>query len=129
MRPPISQTIVFTYTDDLDRASRFCRDVLALEFVVDQGACHIFRLTDESYLGVCHLPDRPQGKAGVTISLVSDDVDGWHAFLAAKGVHFVREPETSSDFGVYSALFLSPDGYRIEIQRFIDPAWHRQRLA
>jgi catechol 2,3-dioxygenase-like lactoylglutathione lyase family enzyme len=129
MRPPISQTIVFTYTDDLDRASRFCRDVLALEFVVDQGACHIFRLTDESYLGVCHLPDRPQAKAGVTISLVSDDVDGWHAFLAAKGVRFVREPETSRAFGVYSTLFISPDGYRIEIQRFMDPAWHQRRLA
>ena len=128
MQPPISQSIVFTYTDDLERASRFFRDVMELDFVVDQGACHIFRLTAESYLGVCRLPDRPQGKVGVTISLVSDDVDGWHAFLAAKGVDFVRQPAASPAFGVYSTLFLSPDGYRIEIQRFDNPDWHRGRL-
>ncbi len=48
MRPPVSQSIVFTYTDDLERASRFFAEVLALDFVVDQGACHIFRLTPES---------------------------------------------------------------------------------
>jgi catechol 2,3-dioxygenase-like lactoylglutathione lyase family enzyme len=128
MRPPISQSIVFTYTDDLERASRFFREVMALDFVVDQGACHIFRLTAESYLGVCRLPDRPRAKVGVTISLVSDDVEGWHDFLVAKGVGFVRQPAASDDFGVTSALFLSPDGYRIEIQRFHDPEWQQRRI-
>lgn len=129
MRPPISQSIVFTYTDDLERASRFFAEVLALDFVVDQGACHIFRLTPESYIGVCRLPDRPRAAVGVTISIVSDDVDGWHDFLVAKGVQFVRQPAASAEFGVYSTLFLSPDGYRIEIQRFDDPDWHTRRLA
>ena len=128
MRPPISQSIVLTYTDDLEQASRFFREVMELDFVVDQGACHIFRLTAESYLGVCRLPDRPQAKVGVTISIVSDDVDGWHDFLIAKGVSFVRQPAASSDFGVYSALFLSPDGYRIEIQRFDDTDWHDRHI-
>jgi len=123
MRPPISHSIVFTYTDDLERASRFFGEVMQLDFVVDQGACHIFRLTNESYLGVCRLPDRPQGKVGVTISLVSDDVEGWHDFLAAKGITLMRTPAHSPEFGVTSTLFLTPDGYRIEIQRFDDPAW------
>jgi catechol 2,3-dioxygenase-like lactoylglutathione lyase family enzyme len=127
MRPPISQSIVFTYTDDLERASRFFREIMALDFVVDQGACHIFRLTAESYLGVCRLPDRPQGKVGVTISLVSDDVEGWHDFLTQQGVSCVQPPRASPEFGVTSTLFLSPDGYRIEIQRFDDPDWHRSR--
>ena len=129
MRPAISQSIVFTYTDDLERASRFFREVMALDFVVDQGACRVFRLTAESYLGVCRLPDRPQDKVGVTISLVSDDVDGWHAFLVAKGVECVRAPAASIEFGVYSTLFLSPDGYRIEIQRFDDAHWTARRIG
>jgi predicted enzyme related to lactoylglutathione lyase len=129
MPAPISQSIVFTYTDDLPRAARFFREVMELDFVVDQGSCHIFRLTAESYLGVCHLPDRPQGKVGVTISLVSDDVDGWHAFLVAKGVDCVRPPAASAAFGVYSTLFLSPDGYRIEIQRFDDAHWTERRIG
>ena len=127
MRPPISQSIVFTYTDDLQRASRFFGEVMELDFVVDQGACHIFRLTPESYLGVCQLADRPTGKAGLTITIVSDDVEAWHDFLTQKGVVYVQSPRASPEFGVFSSLFLSPDGYRIEIQRFDDCDWHRRR--
>lgn len=122
--PPISHSVVFTYTDDLPRASDFFRSVMELDFVVDQGACHIFRLSPTSYLGVCNLPDRPRGP-GVTITIVSPDVDGWHAFLTGKGVAYVSGPSHSAEFGVYSSLFLSPDGYRIEIQSFDDPAWEK----
>jgi len=124
MRPPISQSIVFTYTDDLHRASTFFAEVMELDLVVDQGACHIFRLTPESYLGVCHLPDRPRAKTGVTITIVTDNVEAWHSFLTAKGVTYVQPPKASPEFGVFSSLFHSPDGYRIEIQRFDDPQWH-----
>ena len=35
--PPIDQTLVFTYTNDLDAASAFFKDVMEFEFVVDQG--------------------------------------------------------------------------------------------
>ena len=34
-RPPISDSIVFTYTDDLAAASRFFRETMELEFIVD----------------------------------------------------------------------------------------------
>lgn len=124
MHPPISQSIVFTYTDDLERAARFFGEVMELERVVDQGACLIYRLSAQAYLGVCDLPGRPREPAGVTITIVSDDVDGWYEFLQARGVEFARSPAHSARFGVTSALFVSPHGYRIEIQRFDDPAWH-----
>tara|TARA_R110002020_G_scaffold116694_4_gene267353 strand:+ start:7943 stop:8338 length:396 start_codon:yes stop_codon:yes gene_type:complete len=125
-RPPISQSIVFTYTDDLERGSRFLREVMELDFVVDQGACHIYRLTPLSYIGICDLPDRPRGTDGVTLTIVSPDVDGWRAFLEAKGVEYVSGPKHSARFGVYSSLFLSPDGYRVEIQSFDDPDWDKK---
>lgn len=127
-RPAITHSVVFTYTNDLETASRFFREVMELDFVVDQGPCHIFRLTEQSYLGVCTLPDRPDNPAGVTITIVSDDVDGWHEFLTARGVTYVRDPAHSDRFNVYSSLFMSPHGYRIEIQRFSDPDWHRKSL-
>ena len=126
--PPISQTVVFTYTDDLEGSSRFFREVLELDFVVDQGACHIFRLTEQSFVGVCDLPDRPQSKAGVTLTIVSEAVDDWHTFLTAKGIEYVKRPSQSDEFGVYSSLFISPDGYRIEIQSFNDPLWHNKTI-
>lgn len=124
MHPPINQNVIFTYTDNLDEASAFFREVMELEFVVDQGACHIFRLTEQCFIGVCNLPDRPSAKAGVTITIVSDAVETWHRFLTGKGVEFVRQPSHSGQFGVYSTLFISPHGYRIEIQSFDDPQWH-----
>lgn len=127
-RPRIDRSIVFTYTNDLAGASRFFREVLELDFVVDQGPCHIFRLTDESFIGVCDLPDRPMDQAGVTITIVSDDVEGWHEFLTARGVEYAHEPGHSDRFNVFSSLFISPHGYRIEIQRFDDPDWHRRSL-
>lgn len=129
MRPPIDQSIVFTYTDDLEAGSRFFREIMELEFVVDQGPCHIFRLTETSFLGVCNLPDRPTNKAGVTITIVSGDVDGWHDFLTAKGVEYVKEPSRSERFSIYSSLFVSPHGYRIEIQNFDDAGWHGRRIG
>ena len=128
MLPSISQSIVFTYTDDLARASRFFAEVMELDFVVDQGACHIFRLTAASYLGVCQIADRPKARVGVTITIVSDDVEAWHDFLTKKGVTYVQPPKASPEFGVFSSLFLSPDGYRIEIQRFDNPDWHKGRI-
>lgn len=127
-RPRIDRSIVFTYTNDLAGASRFFREVLELDFVVDQGPCHIYRLTDESFIGVCDLPDRPTDQAGVTITIVSDDVEGWREFLTARGVEYVHEPGHSDRFQVFSSLFISPHGYRIEIQRFDDPDWHKRSL-
>ncbi|MEH6631297.1 MAG: hypothetical protein V7776_10740 [Halopseudomonas aestusnigri] len=129
LRPEINQSIVFTYCDDLDIASNFFRDTMELEFVVDQGACHIYRLTELSYLGVCCLPDRPRSQVGVMITIVSNDVDGWHKFLTSKGVEYIKEPSHSEKFSVYSSLFMSPHGYRIEIQNFDDTNWHKRTIS
>ena len=123
MRPTINQTVIFTYTDDLTAASEFFRETMELDFVVDQGHCHIFRLNEKSFLGVCDLPGRPTENAAVTITIVSDDVEGWHRFLTSKGVKYVKEPSHSQKFNVYSSLFISPHGYRIEIQKFDDSRW------
>jgi catechol 2,3-dioxygenase-like lactoylglutathione lyase family enzyme len=121
--PPITDSIVFTYTDDLAGSSRFLGETLGLALIVDQGPCHIYRLTPTSFLGVCNLPDRPRATAGVTITLVTSDVDGWHRYLTAKGLVYETPPRRSTRFKVYSSLFKDPNGYRIEIQSFDDPGW------
>lgn len=124
MRPSIDQTIVFTYADDLQAASTFFREVMELELVVDQGRCHIFRLNAESFLGVCDLPHKADEKSAVMITIVSDDVDGWHDFLTAKGVEYVKGPIHRPEFGIYTSVFISPHGYQIEIQKFDKSQWH-----
>lgn len=128
-RPPITDSIVFTYTDDLTASSRFFAGTLELELVVDQGACHIFRLSPTSYIGVCAIPGRPRTTAGVTITIVTPDVDAWHRFLTAKGLVYDTPPRNSARFNVYSSLFIDPNGYRIEIQNFNDPDWRKGAAA
>lgn len=122
---PVNQQVTFLYTEDLDGSSVFYRDVMGLEFVLDQGSCHIYRLSPSSFIGVCTLADRPTSPVGVTISLVVDDVDGFHQALVDKGITFERAPAYSERFNVYSCLFLDPNGYRIEIQQFRDKTWPR----
>ena len=128
MRPKIDQSIVFTYTDDLPAASRFFRETMELDLVVDEGTCHIFRLNEASFLGVCDLPHNADEKSAVMITIVTDDVDAWHDFLTAKGVDYVKPPAPRPEFGIYSSLFVSPHGYQIEIQKFDDSQWHRNKL-
>lgn len=126
--PPINQSLLFTYTNDLDKASAFFSDTLGFDQVYRHEACNIFRVTESSFIGVCDLPDRPTEKAAVMISFVTDDVDGWHDFLVGKGIEFVKEPGNSDQFGVYSSLFVSPHGYNIEILSFDDTEWHTRTL-
>jgi len=120
----ITGQVTFLYCDDLDATSAFYRDILGLELVVDQGCCHIYRLSPSGYVGICDIAERSRGTVGLTVTLVTDDVDGWYRSLTSKGVVFEREPAFSERFQVYSCLFHDPNGYRIEIQSFHDPDWH-----
>ncbi len=120
MTPPFAQFITFLPTRSLDAATRFYRDLLGLPLARDQGACRIFRVSPNGYLGFCtHLQSpAPQG---VILTLVHADVDGWHARLAAAGVHITRAPAHNPTYAIYHFFFEDPDGYMLEIQRFDEP--------
>lgn len=119
---PFTEQITFLSVEDLARSAAFYGDVLALALVVDQGDCRIFRVTDAAYLGVCTRPGRTKTE-GVIVTLVTDDVDGWHNNLVAAGVECVRPPANHPKYDIYQAFYHDPDGHLIEIQRFADPDW------
>lgn len=116
------QQVVFLPTSDLERADRFYRELLGLPLVLDQGVCRIYRTGPQGFLGVCgHLAVGPA--AGVIVTLVTDDVDGWYQRLVEAGVDFDRPPSRNDRFGIYHVFLNDPDGNVLEIQRFEDPAW------
>ena len=43
--------------------------------------------------------------------------------LLAAEVPCVRTPAVNEKYQLYQAFYRDPDGYMIEIQRFLDPAW------
>ncbi|MBA3531099.1 MAG: VOC family protein [Ardenticatenales bacterium] len=53
------------------------------------------------------------------LTLISDDVDGWYDRLRGSGAIVVRAPERNEEFGIYHFFARDPNGYRIEIQRFL----------
>jgi catechol 2,3-dioxygenase-like lactoylglutathione lyase family enzyme len=121
--PPIDQQVTFIYTRDLKTSVRFYAETLGLELVLDQGACRIFRVAGEAFLGVCTNPARAVVPEGFTLTFVTPEVDAWHDRLAAKGVAIEGPPRETPAFRIYNFFARDPDGYRIEFQRFLDPAW------
>ncbi|HEY8614442.1 MAG TPA: VOC family protein [Roseomonas sp.] len=120
------RTITFLYTDDLPRLSRFYEGVLGLECVVDQVSCRILRASATALIGLCDIPGRPRGTAGVLVSFAVPDVDATFAALSARGVVFEGPAADGMGGTVRSAFFRDPEGYRLEIQSFLRdgvPGW------
>ncbi len=122
--PPFDQQVTFVSVADLDRSTSFYRDALGLRLVLDQSDCRIFEVTPTAFVAACVRVDTVSPD-GIIVTLVTDDVDGWHDRLLAAGVPCERPPNHNEKYHLYQAFYRDPDGYLIEIQRFLDPAWPR----
>lgn len=122
--PAIAQQVTWVYTEDLPGTARFYNETIGLELVLDQGGCRIFKTSATSFLGVCKVRlGRHVEPKGVVITLVTPDVDGWHAALKAKGVTILEPPAYHPSFDVYCFFAADPNGYKLEFQTFRNPSW------
>jgi catechol 2,3-dioxygenase-like lactoylglutathione lyase family enzyme len=130
--PPLAQSVTFLYAEDVAASRRFYAEVLGLPLELEQagGACAIFAAApgDRAFLGVCRARgprqvQDPRTPGGVVFTLVSADVDGWHARLVAAGAEVLGPPALSAEYRVYGFFFRDPAGYLLEVQRFEDPGW------
>ena len=84
----IQANLVFLYYPDLDAAERFYTGLLGLEKVLDYGFARICRISQSTYIGLVdetkgmHDPGEPKT---VTLSFVTDEIDGWYDYLAEQG--------------------------------------------
>ncbi len=122
-RPPVEQQITFLYTRDLAKTAHFYETVMGLPLVLDQGGCRIYHVIGEAYLGFCERESAPEVPQGILFTLVTPDVDAWYDYLAAQGVPFEKKPALNETYGIYHCFARDPNGYLIEIQRFLDPTW------
>jgi len=110
--------ITFVYVEDLQRSAAFYGGVLGFEVVRDQGACLIYRVTGDAFIGVCN--HRPPDPGGVILTLVTDEVDAWAQRFVAEGM-IVEGPHANDRFELYHCFVHDPDGHLVEIQRFDQP--------
>lgn len=124
--PPISSQITFLYTRDLDKTARFYEETVGLPLKLDQGSCRIYQTSPNGYLGFCRRDDAPVGSAlssakVVILTFVTPKVDEWYEHLSQQGVIFEKPPAVNPDYNIYHCFLRDPNGYLIEIQRFLHP--------
>ncbi len=119
---PFDAAITFCYVRNLPEVAHFYEEVLNLPLVVDQGGCRIYQVAGGGYLGFCQRDPEPRPET-VLLTLVTDDVDGWHERLVAAGTPVDQAPKHSPEYSITHAFYRDPAGYRVEVQRFDDPAW------
>jgi catechol 2,3-dioxygenase-like lactoylglutathione lyase family enzyme len=125
-RPPFDQQVTFLYTGDLPATDQFYRDVIGLPLVLDQGPCRIYRVAGDAFLGFCTRAEITPQPISVIFTLVVGDtatVDRWHRRLAERGVSFEKLPTLNPTYNIYHCFVRDPNGYLLEIQAFLDPAW------
>jgi catechol 2,3-dioxygenase-like lactoylglutathione lyase family enzyme len=126
MHPSIKQQITFLYTRDLAATARFYEEVMGLALKLDQGSCRIYQISSDGFLGFCQRDEAPQGPSdpgagAIILTLVTDEVDAWYERLKEQGVSFEKAPEVNSQYNIYHCFLRDPNGYLIEIQRFLHP--------
>ncbi len=115
-------SITFFYYDDIHAVVPFYEQTLGFELVLDQGLARIYRIAENCYFGIVdgnrgHL--KHQEKSAVLLTIVSQDVEGWHARLKKIGV--TGQSEMLRGRFCEHFFFEDPAGYAIEIQRFHNP--------
>ena len=113
-------SIVFFGTDDLNKTDEFYRGLLGLELYKDQGACLIYKVPGGGMLGFCtHIEVVNKPKAPI-LTLLTDDVDRIYKNMKDASVKIEKEPEENPEFNIYHFFSYDPNGYSVEIQKFLD---------
>ena len=121
--PAIAEQITFLYTTDLIKTAEFYEQVLGLEMVLDQQACRIYKTAPGAFLGFCRRDQVSNDHPDIILTLVTPEVDEWHQVLVRRGVAIEKPPAINPKFNIYHFFFRDPNGYLIEVQKFLDPAW------
>ena len=105
---------------DLARTTRIYQ-ALGLKVVRDQGSCVIFKVAAGGFLGFCQHTEPLPKHSGLILTLVLDDVNGAYRNLTELGVQTEAPPDLNERFGIYHFFARDPDGYRPQLQRFLNP--------
>ena len=126
------QQVTFLYVKDLEKSKHFYEEILGLELVLNQGLARIYRIgSGNAFLGIClssavqQAPPPDRAPLGVIVTFVTDDVDRAYSALRGKGVLFEKTPAINKTYAIYNCFFRDPDGYLLEIQKFLSPDWQR----
>jgi catechol 2,3-dioxygenase-like lactoylglutathione lyase family enzyme len=112
--------IPFYGTNNLVETDRFYGHLLGLQLYKDQGACRIYEVLPGAWIGFCTHMEVAIGEHSPIITLLTEDVDGMHRHLVEQGYQPDSEPKENPKFKIYHFFAKDPNGYLVEIQKFLD---------
>ena len=107
----------------MEGIQRFYEDVMGFDLIADQGWTKIYRIGPTGYFG---LVDETRGmhnfteEKGVTLSLFTDNIDDWFAYLAGRGDIEMRHDEVVDGERYRAFVAYDPEGYYLEWDVFTD---------
>ncbi|MDP2813802.1 MAG: VOC family protein [Erysipelotrichaceae bacterium] len=113
----VASVIHFYGTKDLVKCHDFYVSKLGFSLFKDQGICHIYQLTATSYIGFCeHIPILCEEPSPIITLIV---LDVWMVYHAWKFWITIEEPTISKEFQIEHFFAQDPNGYTLEVQRFL----------
>ncbi len=119
--PELQASNAFYYYRNVEKAWEFYRDVLGFETAADYGFAKIMRVAESSYLTLVdaergmHGADEPKS---VTLALVTQQVEGWYAYLESREVPIHSELKATEGRPHDGFVAVDPEGYFLEFERF-----------
>lgn len=110
-------TVIWFYYKDMEGVQRFYEEVMGFDLIVDQGWAKIYQIGPTGYFG---LVDETLGMhnytetKGVTLSLITDDIDGWFAYLDARDDVDMRHEAVVDEAPYRAFVAYDPEGYYLE---------------
>ncbi len=118
---PYAAAITFVPVADLQASAACYGAALGLPLVLDQGGIHIYRVARGGYLGLCQQAAPPIADDRLMLTVVTADVDAVYRRLVAAGIATDGPPRENPRYRIYHFFARDPDGYRLEVQRFLHP--------
>lgn len=115
--------ITFLYTPDLDTTELFYSQIMNLEMILDQGKCKIFQINPCAFIGFCNTENLNRTDDNIIITFVLNNVDEWYKKFCMHNIEIVKHPQLNQEFQIYHFFARDPNGYLLEIQRFLNDNW------
>ena len=118
----IKANLLYLYYKDLAKVQKFYEETLGLKRVLDYGFVSIHQISQTSFVG---LVDETRGshKASepktVTLSFITEEVDGWYQYLREQGVGVHHPLGDASRHPTRGFVVYDPEGYFLEFETFL----------
>ncbi|WP_425446778.1 VOC family protein [Dethiothermospora halolimnae] len=111
--------ITFLGTEDLEKTHKFYNGVLGFPLYKDQGLCRIYKVEGGGKVAFCsHIKVLAEEKSPI-LTFLTDDVDKVYEDLSQAGFD-CHKPKENPKFKIYHLFTKDPNGYSVEVQKFLD---------